>query len=166
VKSTPIELAAMDADEVDEVHEIERLSQPSPWPRSVFAEELAREWARVLAREWARVVVVREREVGDPRVVAFANYWLVRDEVHLLNLAVHPARRRRGHARRLMDHLLEFARAHRCHYLTLEVRRSNTAAIGLYEAYGFRSVGVRPRYYQDSREDAIVMALELADDPV
>jgi [ribosomal protein S18]-alanine N-acetyltransferase len=157
VKAT-FELAAMDADEVDEVHEIERLSQPSPWPRSVFAEELA--------REWARLVVIREREVGDPHVVAFANYWLVRDEVHLLNLAVHPARRRRGHGRRLMDHLLEFARAHRCHYLTLEVRRSNTAAIGLYEAYGFRSVGVRPRYYQDSREDAIVMALELPDEPV
>ncbi len=151
-----LEIGAMRADEVDAVHEIERLSQPSPWPRTVFVEELS--------REWARLVVVREPHGGAATVVAFANYWLVRDEVHLLNLAVHPARRRRGLARRLMDHLLEFARSHRCHYLTLEVRRSNAAAIALYEAYGFRPAGVRPRYYQDSREDAIVMALELADD--
>jgi ribosomal-protein-alanine N-acetyltransferase len=156
VKAPVAELGAMRPDEVDQVHEIERLSQPSPWPRGVFVEELG--------REWARLVVVRAHEAGAVHVVAFANYWLVRDEVHLLNLAVHPARRRRGHARRLMDHLLDFARAHHCHYLTLEVRRSNTAAIALYERYGFRSVGVRPRYYQDSREDAIVMALELPDD--
>jgi len=146
-------IAPMTADDIDAVVAIEQLSQPSPWPRSVFAEELS--------REWARLVVVRQPGDG---VVAFANYWLVRDEVHLLNLAVHPTHRRRGHGRRLMDHLLEFARGHRCHYLTLEVRRSNRAAIALYEAYGFQAVGVRPRYYQDSREDAIVMALELPGD--
>jgi ribosomal-protein-alanine N-acetyltransferase len=107
-------------------------------------------------------VVVREPR-GDAAPVVVATL-AVRDEVHLLNLAVHPTRRRRGYGRRLMDHLLGFARAHRCHYLTLEVRRSNAAAIALYEEYGFRSVGVRPRYYQDSREDALVMALELPDD--
>ena len=94
-------------------------------------------------------------------MVAFCNYWLVRDEVHLLNIATHPDRRRRGYARFLMEHLLGFARRHKCRYITLEVRRSNEAALGLYRAYGFEPVGVRPNYYIEDREDAIVMLLEL-----
>ena len=61
-------------------------------------------------------------------VLAFVNYWLVRDEVHVLNVASHPSARRQGHAARLIEHVVAFAQRHKCRYLTLEVRRSNTAA--------------------------------------
>ena len=87
--------------------------------------------------------------------------WLVRDEVHVLNLATHPDARRQGHAARLLEHVIAFGHKHHCRYLTLEVRRSNKAAIRLYRKYGFRPVGIRPNYYSHGREDAIVMLLEL-----
>lgn len=144
----------MEVADLEEVLEIEAHSFRSKWPRRVFLEELD--------RDWAYLEVVRDRlSDGETRIVAYCNYWLVRDEIHLLNIATHPEARRRGHARRLMDHMLEFARRHKCRYVTLEVRRSNQAAIEMYESYGFEAVGIRPRYYVEDREDAIVMTLEL-----
>jgi ribosomal-protein-alanine N-acetyltransferase len=142
--------------ELDEVLEIERHAFRSPWSRQLLVEELERAWARVDVA----------RPAGDDAPIAgYINYWLVRDEVHLLNVAVHPDRRRRGFGRALIEHLVAFARAERCRYVTLEVRRSNRAAIELYQAADFRPVGVRPRYYADDQEDAVVMVLELPDDP-
>jgi ribosomal-protein-alanine N-acetyltransferase len=140
----------MRPDDLEAVDEIERHSFKTPWPPQVFAEELA--------REWARVDVARERG----RVVGFVDYWLVQDEVHLLAIATHPDVRRRGVARRLLDHLLDLSRARNSALVTLEVRRSNVPAIGLYERAGFVVVGVRPRYYAEDNEDALVMTLDLA----
>ena len=140
--------------DLDQVMEIERASFRSPWTRQVFVEELD--------RDWAHLDVVKERGSAGSRLVAFCNYWLVRDEVHILNLACHPGERRRGHAARLLAQVLEFAKRHRCRYVTLEVRRSNLGALKLYRSYGFRPVGIRPRYYVEDNEDAVVMLLELA----
>jgi ribosomal-protein-alanine N-acetyltransferase len=154
MRNRRVEITPMQADDLEDVLAIEQAGHPSPWPRQVFAEELE--------RAWARIDVVRERaDDGRSRVVAFCNYWIVRDEVHLLNIATHPDRRRRGHGAALMDHMLAFARQRGCKYLTLEVRRSNSGAIALYERYGFEAVGVRRQYYVENSEDAIVMALEL-----
>jgi ribosomal-protein-alanine N-acetyltransferase len=145
-----IVISAMSLDDLDAVIEILRNSHLTPWPPHVFTEELAREWAYV-------DVIHAQAEV-----VGFCNYWLVRDEVHLLNIAVLPTRRRQGLARRLMDQLMDFARRHECTTIILEVRKSNQAAIELYNAYGFAAVGLRPRYYVEDREDALVMSLSLA----
>ena len=112
-----------------------------------------------MARDWAHVDVVRDH--ARRRVVAFGNYWLVADEVHLLNLATHAEDRRAGHASRLLAHIVEFGRARRCRIVTLEVRRSNAAALRLYRRFGFRAVGVRANYYAEDQEDAIVMLLDL-----
>ena len=147
----PYLIEPMKAADLDAVMEIERVSFRSPWSRQVFLEELE--------REWAHVDVLRERARGV--VLAFVNYWLVRDEVHVLNVATDPARRREGHAARLIEHVVAFAHRHRCRYLTLEVRRSNQPAIRLYRKYGFRPVGIRPNYYVEDNEDAIVMLLDL-----
>ena len=112
-----------------------------------------------LEREWAYLEVLRERQKdGRSRVVAFCNYWLVRDEVHLLNIATHPDRRRNGHARALMSHVVDFAARHRCRYVTLEVRRSNQGAIDLYRQFAFQAVGIRPKYYVEDQEDALRIA--------
>ena len=78
----------------------------------------------------------------------------------MLNVATAPQHRRRGVARAVMEELLARGRHRRCSLATLEVRRSNEAAIGLYRSLGFRSVGVRPNYYVDEKEDALVMVLD------
>ncbi len=138
------------------VKEIERLSFPVPWAAGAFADELA--------RPWARVEVLREEPSGP--VVAFANYWLVADEVHLLNVAVHPRHRRKGHAGRLLAHIMDVGRAAHYRLITLEVRRSNEAAQRIYQRLAFTSIGIRPQYYADNNEDALVMLLQLrGDDP-
>jgi ribosomal-protein-alanine N-acetyltransferase len=135
--------------------EIERLSFKSPWSRQVFAEELA--------RSWAHVDVVRKSAPGGGAgpIVAFCNYWLVADEVHLLNLATHPQERCVGHASRLLAHVLEYARRAACRLVTLEVRRSNEAAQRLYRRFAFKAAGIRPNYYVDDQEDAVIMCLDL-----
>jgi ribosomal-protein-alanine N-acetyltransferase len=138
--------------DLDAVEEIERLSFPAPWSRQAFTDELARPWARLEILRHART----------SRVVAFSNYWIVADELQILNVAVHPGERRRGHAVRFMRHIVEEARRARVRVLSLEVRVSNQAAVALYRKLGFREVGVRPRYYADSGEDALLMDLELA----
>jgi ribosomal-protein-alanine N-acetyltransferase len=149
-----VEIVPMVEDDIDAVMEIERGAYRSPWSRKIFTEEMH--------REWARLEVVRERDAhGSSHVVAYCNYWLVRDEVHLLNLATHADKRRHGYGRALLAHLIDFGRRHRCRYVTLEVRRSNTGAIVLYKGFGFQIVGVRLNYYVEDKEDALVMLLEL-----
>ena len=135
--------------DLDEVDAIERHSFKNPWPARVFLEELERAWARV---------DVARAEDG---VVGFCNYWLVKDEVHLLAIATHPDRRRGGIGARLLEHLLAKARSTQSALVTLEVRKSNRPAIALYERYGFVPVGVRRGYYAEDGEDALVMTLEL-----
>jgi [ribosomal protein S18]-alanine N-acetyltransferase len=147
----PFSIDPMRTADLDAVMEIERLSFKSPWSRQVFVEELA--------RDFAHVDLVRDAENGE--VVAFANYWLVADELHILNVSTHPRARRAGHATRLLAHMIDFARREICRCLTLEVRRSNTAAQRLYRRFAFRAIGVRPRYYAEDQEDAIVMLLDL-----
>lgn len=144
----------MERADLEQVLEIERHAFHSPWSSQIFLEELE--------REWAHLEVLRERQRdGTSLIVAYLNHWLVRDEVHLLNIATHPDHRRRGHARVLMTHLVDFAVRHRCRYVTLEVRRSNQGAIDLYSQFQFQPVGIRPKYYAEDQEDAVVMLLEL-----
>jgi len=148
----PFSIAPMRAEDIDAVMEIERLSFRAPWSRNVFLEEMG--------RDWARVDVVRDIDTDE--VVAFANYWLVADELHILNVAVHPQHRRTGHATRLLAHMVDIARRGSCRCVTLEVRRSNAIAQQLYRRFAFRAVGVRPNYYAEDQEDAIVMLLEMS----
>ena len=152
-RNSRIEVLPMRLSDLDSVMEIERLSFQGPWTRQVFIDELE--------REFAHVDVVHQRVPGGSLAVAFCNYWLVHDEVHILNIACHPDKRRQGHAGRLLEHMIHFARRHRCRQISLEVRRRNQGAHKLYRGYGFRAVGIRPNYYVEDREDAIVMVLDL-----
>lgn len=148
--SAPL-ISPMTEGDLDEVAALAASAFAQPWGREVFAEELARSWSRLRALR---------ATPGGP-ICAFANFWLVRDEVHVLNLATAPAARRGGYARLLLEDLLGFARAHRARHVTLEVRRGNAAAQRLYKTAGFAAIGVRPRYYAEDEEDAIVMLLTL-----
>ena len=147
-------IEAMREADLDAVMEIEQASFRLPWSRQVFMEELG--------RPWAFLDVVRPSG-GAPhgRVLAFCNYWRVADEIHVLKVAAHPDARRMGFGSRLLSHIVEFTERQACRLITLEVRRSNEPAQRLYRRFGFRAVGLRPNYYADDNEDAVVMLLEL-----
>ena len=149
--SQPYLIQPLTPADLDAVMEIERLSFRTPWLRQAFEDELA--------RPWARVEVLRDAVTGRP--VAFADYWLVADELHILNIATHPEARRQGHGARLLRHILEVARRASYRTVELEVRRSNLAAQARYHRFQFRQVGIRPRYYEDNDEDAVLMTLRL-----
>ena len=83
--------------------------------------------------------------------------WKIIDEAQIANLAIHPQYRRKGAARALLLNGLEECYKDKIKYLTLEVRVSNEAAIKLYESFGFKSLGVRKKYYQNNNEDALIM---------
>jgi [ribosomal protein S18]-alanine N-acetyltransferase len=136
--------------DLDEVVTIERASFGMPWSRGAFLYEI--EQNRV-ARCW----VLRE----DDRVAAYLCLWEIADELHVTNIAVHPALRRRGLARRLLGAILEDGRSRRLRAVTLEVRPTNDEARTLYESFGFRVVGRRRGYYYDTGEDALIMESDL-----
>jgi ribosomal-protein-alanine N-acetyltransferase len=140
--------------DIPAVHEIERASFPIPWPPYAFRQELE-------SNRMARYLVARAGE----EVVAYAGMWLMVDEAHVTTFAVLPAWRRQGVGGRLLSELLELADDLGASVVTLEVRLSNDAARKLYQRFGFRPVGVRPRYYSDNGEDALIMTTEGLDSP-
>src|SRR5437868_7395626 len=137
--------------DLDEVLAIERASFTMPWSRGAFLYEI--EQNRV-----ARCLVVRE----DGCIVGYLCMWEIADEVHVTNIAIHPAYRRRGIARELLSGLVADARGRDVRMIVLEVRPSNHQAIALYESFNFRVTGRRRGYYYDTGEDALVMESRLA----
>ena len=144
----------MRVEDIPAVHAIEEVSFPVPWPTYAFRQELE-------ANRMARYLVVRAHS----QVVAYAGMWLMVDEAHVTTFAVLPAWRRRGIGGRLLLEMLDLAVALGASVVSLEVRLSNVAARRLYQRFGFRPVGVRPRYYSDNGEDALIMTTEGLDTP-
>ena len=139
----------MNKTDLPEVLDIERESFPSPWTEGMFTRELGSTHSVCLA---ARVDYENKSIV-----VAYIIFWLVVDEVHLHNLAVKKEYRGQGIAFKLMEAMAEIAGENEITDQTLEVRRSNTEAIKLYEKCGFVVKGIRPLYYTDTHEDALIM---------
>jgi len=140
---SPADLAA--------VERIERTSFGDPWTRSALLQELV--------AGPMRLPLVAEL---DGVVAGYLMAWRVVDQLHVLNLAVAPACRRRGVAAALLAAALAEARRLDLGEVTLEVRPSNAAALALYRAFGFRLAGIRRGYYADTGEDALVLTLALA----
>ena len=141
-----IERLAGDAD-LDGIVALEAASFTNPWPREMLARELTQSAV-------SRLYVLR---TGDRAVAAFCLCWLIVDELHINTVAVDPAIRRRGLATRLIRHVMTEAAQGGARRATLEVRRSNAAAIALYERLGFAVCAVRPGYYSAPDEDALVL---------
>ena len=153
------ELRRMRPDDLEEVMVIERAAFRHPWSTELFRRELEHDWSTILVCVEPLTSAAAGR--ATERIVGFLIYWLVHDEVHILNVAVSPEHRRRGIARTLMGETEKRAVQAGATLMTLEVRRSNAAALELYRAFDYRAVGVRPNYYVDEGEDAIVMVKEL-----
>jgi [ribosomal protein S18]-alanine N-acetyltransferase len=125
---------------------IERRSFPTPWSLAMFVLELSKPSGICLA------ATAGEELLGYLVCSRYDQVW------HLMNVAVGPEQRRRGVAGKLISQLVGEAGGKLP--FTLEVRVSNRPAIAMYERFGFRSAGVRPRYYHDNSEDALIMWLD------
>ena len=109
----------------------------------------------------ARCLAAKLAEAGTKRLAGYILCWFVADEVHVTNIAVRKDLRKQGVATRLLEEALCQARRDRMLYCTLEVRVSNEAAKGFYRKLGFEARGIRPKYYSDNNEDAMIMWLDL-----
>jgi [ribosomal protein S18]-alanine N-acetyltransferase len=136
--------------DVRSLWEIEKVSFPSPWSLWCFLAEYANSKSTIL--------VAGPLPPEPWETWGYIIYWILADEMHLLNLAVHPAQRRRGIARFLLTAALDKARAQGAAVVWLEVRPSNAAALSLYHSFGFKEIGIRPGYYTDNGEDALIYA--------
>jgi ribosomal-protein-alanine N-acetyltransferase len=149
------EIRRMRGEDLDPVMEIERAAFRHPWSVELLRRELTHDWSTIL------LAFAPGPGGGEGKLLGFVIFWVVHDEIHILNVAVDPADRRQGVGRALISACIERARQLGSALVTLEVRRSNHAAFSLYRGFGFHSVGVRPNYYVDEGEDAIVMILDL-----
>ena len=153
-----LEIRRMRPDDIEEVMVIERAAFRHPWSTELFRRELDHDWSTILV---AIEPLSAAHGKGTERIVGFLIFWLVHDEVHILNVATAPEHRRKGIARVLLAETEASAEQAGATLLTLEVRRSNVGALELYREFEYRAVGVRPNYYADEGEDAIVMVKEL-----
>lgn len=139
--------------DLDAVLAIEMRAYPFPWTRGIFCDCLRAGYpAWILHRKGT--------------IIGYGMLSIAADEAHVLNVCAAPEEQGRGHGRRMLRTLLQLARSRGVQRVFLEVRPTNTAAIGLYHDEGFNEIGRRPRYYpaRNGREDAIVMAKELIAD--
>jgi ribosomal-protein-alanine N-acetyltransferase len=142
----------MREEDLPEVVSIEKMCFPNPWGKDTFRGEIQNR-----AISFPLVAVHRE----DRRIVGYIIFWLIGDEAQINNVAVHPDYQGKGYGERLMRYALEQLREYRAHFVTLEVRVSNTRAFNLYKKLGFSVLGVRKEYYSNPTEDAYVMGLIL-----
>ena len=166
-----IVIEPMQLNDLPQVRRIEKASFSVPWPRDSYRREIMdnqRAWYFV-----ARRPGVEPPPPPPPRrfpfnlwprapapgndIVAFGGMWLMIDESHITTIAVDPEYRRRGFAEALIIEMAKLSRLRGATRITLEVRMSNRGAQNLYRKYGFVDHGVRPRYYSDDREDALIM---------
>lgn len=142
------EIRKMTRSDLKQVMQIENASFVSPWSQKSFESELKKDFG------------FSYTAVEDKRVIAYIIGWLVADEIHIANIAVHPRWRRRGIAMVLIQKVIELYPGFT--WIRLEVRRSNLAARNLYRQLGFKEIGIRKHYYVKENEDAILMTKYLS----
>jgi ribosomal-protein-alanine N-acetyltransferase len=149
------EIGEMRESDLGGVMEIESKSFAAPWSERLFRETLSFPPSFNL--------VLRKRV--DNGVAGYANFYLIADEVQVLNIAVAPESRGRGYATQLLEHAIRVLGRRGGKVFFLEVREGNQDAIRLYRKLGFRKIGRRKKYYTETNEDALVMYLKVADGP-
>lgn len=150
-----ITIAPMQEQDLDEVLDLEQASFTEPWTRKMFLGELR-------GNVFATNLVARAEDDGT--LLGYVMFWVVFEELHMMNLAVRPQVRRWGIATQLVRQALSEGAARGARTALLEVRASNAAAIALYQGLGFFKQGVRRGYYDHPREDAVIMVLHKGGD--
>jgi ribosomal-protein-alanine N-acetyltransferase len=146
-----LRMRKMDHGDLPSVLKIENLNYKFPWSEGVFKDCFR-------AMNYVNWVC----EAPEDNIVGYCIISVAAGEAHVMNISVSPDFQRQGAGRKMLEHLVEYARS-RAHKLYLEVRPSNIAAVNLYRQIGFREIGVRKGYYpaKDGREDAIMFELDL-----
>lgn len=139
-------LRQMEVSDLDDIMEIEKESFSTPWSREAFKMEVEE---NLLA-----VYIVAQI---DDKVVGYGGLWTIMDEGHITNIAVREAFRGQGIGDAIVMGLVQYCRSNGIPNMTLEVRKSNIVAQNLYKKYGFIDCGIRPNYYTDGNEDAVIM---------
>ncbi|EUJ28203.1 ribosomal-protein-alanine acetyltransferase [Listeria floridensis FSL S10-1187] len=130
---------------------LERAVFSTPWSEEAFLAELA-------TNQYAHYILA----LKDGKVIGYAGIWLVLDEGHITNVAIHPEHQGHHHGEALMRELIRIAFEHGAVHLTLEVRVTNTIAQNLYRKLKFQDGALRKNYYPDNQEDALVMWVDLS----
>jgi ribosomal-protein-alanine N-acetyltransferase len=153
MKIDNIRIGECEEGDIREIIAIERDSFTSPWSENLFQGEMTNPIARML--------VGRVDPLPGKPVAGYIVYWRVADEMHLHNIAVRKDQRRKRVASLLLREAIRASQSEGARSVTLEVRRSNLAARNLYEKFGFSVKGVRPGYYSDTGEDALIFWADL-----
>lgn len=138
----------MKEEDIDDILDISSLSFSISWSKDSYTQELTNPIARYLVGKI------------DNKVVGFVGTWIVLDEAHITNIAIHPNYRKQGIGSKLLSEFLDYCKNQGCIAFTLEVRSGNKAAKALYEKHNFKQEGIRKGYYEDNKEDAIIMWLK------
>jgi [ribosomal protein S18]-alanine N-acetyltransferase len=146
--SVNVTIEAMKESDLEKVLAIEKKSFADPWSRKLFRETLSFPHS-----------VSFVMHGPDRALLGYINFYVIAQEGHMLNLAIHPAWRKKGFATRLLTHSLDYLKQQNAMHFFLEVREGNLDAIGLYRKFGFEIIGKRKRYYAETNEDALVMHL-------
>lgn len=136
----------MTTQDIAAVLQIEHQCFSVPWTEEAFRMEVEN-------NKLARYVVAEL----DGQVVGYGGMWMIMDEAHVTNIALHPDVRGRGYGNRIVAAMIDMAKQEGIIRMTLEVRKSNEVAQNLYKKFGFKACGIRPKYYQDNHEDAVIM---------
>ncbi len=144
-------LKPMDESDLDPVMRIEELSFPCPWSKGMFLSEFNK-------HPYSRSYIAEEKSSGE--LVGYVLFSLVFEELHILNLAVHPACRRNGIGESLVSFVLGIGRDQQTAKVLLEVRASNNSALALYQKFGFKEIGIRRNYYFKPKENALLLQFD------
>ncbi|OPY69860.1 MAG: ribosomal-protein-alanine N-acetyltransferase [Syntrophorhabdaceae bacterium PtaU1.Bin034] len=150
-RSDDVEIREMKEEDLDQIIAIEKKSFAAPWSEKLFRD--------TLSFPLSHSFIARKKV--DNKVVGYANFYLIKNEVQILNIAVAPEYRKKGYAAKLLEHAITVLRGRKAEEFFLEVREGNADAIRLYKGFGFRKVGRRKRYYSETNEDAFVMYMRV-----
>ncbi|OIJ16951.1 ribosomal-protein-alanine N-acetyltransferase [Anaerobacillus alkalidiazotrophicus] len=133
-------------EDIDDVLKVEQNSFATPWSRTAFVNEL-------VSNKFAHYLVL----VRNEKTIGYCGVWVIVDEAHITNIAIHSDFRGLKLGEQLLVHAIELSRTLGATKVTLEVRVSNHVAQRLYAKLGFQPGGIRKNYYTDNQEDALVM---------
>jgi len=148
-----VKILFMDIADIEEVMSIENTSFTYPWSRNMFLQELQ--------LDLSQCIVAKRTGNSETQILGYMIYWLVSNETHIQKIATKPVYRRSGISSILMKEMIRHSLENKCMFCSLEVRRTNEHAIKLYEKFGFSIRGIRPKYYSETGEDAVIMAADL-----
>ena len=140
-----IYITSFSKEDLDKIHVIEELCFPIPWSKDSLEKELS--------NKFAKYVVAKMNNT----IIGYGGMWLILDEAHITNIAVHPEFRGIGSGSKILQGLIDICKYKDIKSMTLEVRVSNIIAQKLYKKFNLQEEGIRKGYYNDNKEDAIIM---------